>query len=164
MVLPAGISVPPWVVVFSASRNVPLIGLSIRSVSSMNRGISSRCSRSRCWSPGSSQISRSAVLSSRTVVSCPAENRLAAIRATSTGSGSDPSGKRLGHAGEHVAPRLGPQLLDALGEVAVEEVQWVMGNPVVLTRLADHPPADAGLAELCRYAGRSPAGLPRSPW
>jgi 8-oxo-dGTP pyrophosphatase MutT (NUDIX family) len=43
-------------------------------------------------------------------------------------------------------------------------VQRVMGNPVVLARLADHPPADAGLVELCRYAGRSPAGLPRSPW
>ena len=90
--LPAGISTPPTVVVFSASRKAPLIGLSSRSVSSMNRGISSRCSRSRCCSPGSSQISRRAVLSSRTVVSLPAENRFAAIRATSTGSGVEPSG------------------------------------------------------------------------
>ena len=39
-VLPAGISVPPIVVGTRASRNVPLIGLSSRSISSMNTGMS----------------------------------------------------------------------------------------------------------------------------
>jgi hypothetical protein len=53
----------------------------------MNLGIRSRLARSRAWVSGSSAIRRSRVAISRTVVSCPAANRLEAIRAASSGSG-----------------------------------------------------------------------------
>ena len=48
--------------------------------------------RSSAWVCGSSAMRRMAVAISRTVVSCPAANRLDAIRATSIGSGTLPSG------------------------------------------------------------------------
>ena len=58
----------------------------------MKFGMRSRSVRSRCCSSGSSASTLSAVLSSRTVVSCPAVKRLAAIRTTSMTSGVEPSG------------------------------------------------------------------------
>ena len=51
--------------------------------------------------------------SSRTVVSWPAENTLAATRTTSITSGIDPSGKvAVAKPGQHVLARLAPALLD----------------------------------------------------
>ena len=64
----------------------------MRSTSSTNRGTRSRLARSSAWVCGSSAMRRRAVAISRTVVSCPAANRLDAILATSIGSGTLPSG------------------------------------------------------------------------
>jgi hypothetical protein len=54
---------------------------------------------------------------------------------------------RPGQAGQHVAPGPGPKLLDALGEVAVEEVERVVGPAVVFAGLAQQSAPDAGRAQ-----------------
>ena len=94
IVLPAGIGdAGDRRCVTLAMRNWARSGLSNRSVSSMKFGMRSRSSRSRSWMSGRSARIRSANDSSRTVVSWPPENRLAASSATSFTSGIEPSGK-----------------------------------------------------------------------
>ena len=133
MVLPAGIWTPPRVVVFSASRNVPLIGLSIRSVSSMNRGISARFSPQPPLQPGlvadqpqgRAQQPDGGLLAGREQVGRdPGHVERLGQRAVRKG--------RPGHPGQHVTLGFYPELLDALGEVAVEEVERVVGHPLLL--------------------------------
>ena len=58
----------------------------------MKSAMSSRSPRSCACSSGCSPISWNAAARRRTVVSWPAENRLAATRTTSITSGVDPSG------------------------------------------------------------------------
>ncbi len=92
-VVPAGTSTPPTEVGTRDRRKSPFTGLSMRSASSTKLGMRSGWSRSCCWSSGRSARYWNAVPNSRTVVSCPAANRLAATRTTSMTSGVDPSGK-----------------------------------------------------------------------
>ena len=89
---PAGMSTPPSWVRTRVIRNCVRSGLSSRSVSSMKLGIRSRSSRTRFCRSGRSPSIRKANVSSRTVVSWPPANRLAASSAASFTSGVEPSG------------------------------------------------------------------------
>ena len=92
-VVPGASSTPPTVVRTLASLNEPLSGASVRSISSTNGAISERSARKRCWNSGWSPSVRTHIPMRRAVVSLPAENRLAAIRMTSSTGGNVPSGK-----------------------------------------------------------------------
>ena len=70
--------------------------------------------------------------SSRTVVSWPAANRLAAMRTTSMTSGVEPSGNvAVARPGQHVVARLAPAVLDVVGELLVEELERAVRQRVV---------------------------------
>ena len=100
--VPAAMCTPPSSVVLIASRYSPRIGPSVRSTSSTNRGTRSRFARSCAWVSGSSAMRRRAVAISRTVVSCPAANRLDAIRQPRRLGHAAVGEQRPGQAGQHV--------------------------------------------------------------
>ena len=122
-------STPPTVAVVRARRKSPFTGLSKRRHSSTKSGIRVGSSRSRCWISGRSPIICNAEPSRRTVVSCPAENTLAATRTTSIGSGSEPSGKvAVAKPVKHVVARLAATVLDVGGQPFVEELERRMAH------------------------------------
>ena len=90
----------------------------------MKFGMRSRSLRSRSWMSCRSARTRSANESSRTVVSCPPENRLAASRATSLhlGCRAVREGGR-GHRRHDVVAGLAPPVLDVGRELLVEELE-----------------------------------------
>ena len=127
--VPAGMSTPPTVTGVRDRRKSPLTGLSKRRHSSTNPGIRSLSSRRRCWMSLRSAMVCSAVPSSRTVVSCPAEKRLAATRTTSIDLGHRAVGEgRRRQARQHVLARLAPAVLDVGGEPVVEELERRVGE------------------------------------
>ena len=106
------------------SLNEPFSGASVRSISSMNGEMSEWSSRSRCWNSGWSPSVRRHMTMSRAVVSPPAENRLAAIFATSSTGGSVPSGKVACAISVMMSSRgLRAAVLDVAGELVVQEAE-----------------------------------------
>ena len=105
-------------------RNWARSGLSYRSVSSMKFGMRSRSFRKRSWMSGRSAMIRSANESSRTVVSWPPVNRLAASSATSFTSGVVPSGKVAVAIAVMMSSRgVAAAVLDVGRELVVEELE-----------------------------------------
>ena len=127
-VVPAGMSTPPTVVGPPGQPEVALDrALHAQALLDEVRDALA-VARSSCCRSGFSPIIWNAVASSRTVVSWPAEKRLAATRTTSMTSGMEPSGKvAVASAGEHVRRGLAPPVLDVGRETVVEELERASG-------------------------------------